>query len=118
MFYKFLNRSISNNISELHPIAMRYLSDDIEKNDDKAAADRLKVVRDYTLLHQHFEADPKRLYIINRNYLNFLKAITFLYQTSSLSIQTGVAMAPLEVYSTINSVKKSFDDAVAILNLK
>lgn len=118
MFYKFLNRRISDKISELHPIAVKYLSDDIEKNDDKVVAERLKVVRNHALLHKHFEADQKRLYMINRNYLNFLKAIVFLYRTSQASVSAGVFTAPVEVYHTIVAVQESFNEATKSLSLK
>lgn len=118
MFYKFLNRRISDKISELHPIAMKYLSDDIENNDDKAIAERLKVVRNHALLHKHFEADQKRLYMINRNYLNSLKAIIFLYRTSQTSVSAGVLTAPVEVYHTIVAAQDSFREAVESLSLK
>jgi thiamine kinase-like enzyme len=117
MFYKFLNRRISDKISELHPIAINYLSDDIKKNDDKALADRLKVVRNHALLHKHFEADQKRLYMINRNYLNFLKAIIFLYRTSQVSVSAGVLTAPAEFYHTISAVQNSFEELTRSLSL-
>jgi hypothetical protein len=97
---------------------MKYLSDDMEKNDDKAVAERLKVVRNHTLLHKHFEADQKRLYMINRNYLNFLEAIVFLYRTSQASISAGVLTAPAEVYQTIVAVQDSFREATESLSLK
>lgn len=118
MFYEFLNRRISNKISEFHPIAMKYLSDDIEKNNKEATAERLKVVRNYTLLHKYFETDQKRLYMINRNYRNFLKAIIYLHQTSPTFTQAGVLMAPTEVYQVISSVKQSFEDTTASLDIK
>ncbi len=118
MFYKFLNTRIGNKISELHPVAMKYLSDDIEKNDDKAVAERLMVVKNHALLHKHFEADQKRLYMINRNYLNFLKAIIFLYQTSQASVSAGILAAPANVYQTINAVQNSFREATDSLSLK
>lgn len=110
MFYKFLNRRISDKISELHPIAVKYLSDDIEKNDSEVVAERLKVVRNYVLLHKYFEIDQKRLFMINRNYLNFLKAIIFLYKTSHASVSVGVLTAPTEVYHTISVVQDSFKE--------
>ncbi|KKS84896.1 MAG: hypothetical protein UV60_C0013G0013 [Parcubacteria group bacterium GW2011_GWA2_43_11] len=118
MFYKFLNRRVSDKISELHPIAVKYLSDDIEKNDDKAITERLKVIRNHALLHKHFETDQKRLYMINRNYLNFLKAIVFLYRTSQVSVSAGVLNAPTEVYHTIIAVQDSFREATESLSLK
>lgn len=118
MFYKFLNRRISEKVSELHPIVMKYLSDDIEKNDGKAVVERLKVVRNYALLHKHFETDQKRLYMINRNYLNFLKAIIYLYKTSNVAVSAGVLIAPAKIYRTIISVQDSFEEAINSLNLK
>jgi len=118
MFYKFLNKRISDKISKLHPIAVKYLSDDIERNNDEVVAERLKVVRHHALLHKHFEADYKRLYMINRNYLNFLKAIVFLYRTSNASVSAGVIIAPTEVYHTITSVQDSFNTATKSLSLK
>ncbi len=118
MFYGLLNRRISDKISKLHPIAMKYLSDDIERNDDEAVAERLKVVRNHALLHKHFEADQKRLYMINRNYLNFLKAIIFLYRTSEVSVSAGIHTAPAEIYHTITAVQESFSEATKSLSLK
>lgn len=118
MLYKFLNRILGNKISKLHPIAMNYLNDDFEQNDDITTAERLKTSRNYTLLYRHFENDHKRLYMINSNYLKFLKAIIFLYQTSQTSVSAGVLTAPSEIYSTINTVQKSFEETVNSINLK
>lgn len=42
MFYKFLNKKISDKISEFHPIVVKYLSDDIERSDDESVMQRLK----------------------------------------------------------------------------
>ena len=97
---------------------MRYLSDDIEKNDDPAVAERLKVVRNHALLHKHFETDQKRLYMINRNYLNFLKAIIYLYRTSNVAVSAGVLMAPAKIYHTITAVQDSFTEATEALSFK
>ena len=118
MFYKFLNRRISDKVSEVHPIAVKYLSNDIEKNDDETIAERLRVIRNHALLHEHFEADQKRLYMINRNYLNFLKAIIFLYRTSQVSVSAGVITAPTEVYQNIIAVQDLFREATKSLSLK
>lgn len=118
MFYKFLNKRISKKISELHPISMRYLSNDIEKNYDETIAKRLETVRNYAILHKHFEIDQKRLYMINKNYLNFIKAIIFLYQTSQISISGGILTAPASVYHTIIAVQNSFEKATKSLTLK
>lgn len=110
MFYKFLNKRISSKIFEFHPRAIKYLSDDLEKSDNETTAERLMVFNDYVLLHKHFETDQKRLYMINRNYLNFLKAIIFIYRTSQVSVSTGVLTAPAKIYQTINAVQKSFKE--------
>jgi len=118
MFYRFLNRKISNKIFELHPIAMKYLSDDIDKNNDEATGERLKVVRNHALLHKYFETNQKRLYMINRNYLNFLKAIIFLYQRSHAHVSAGILTAPAKIYHTIIAVQDSFSEAVNSLNLR
>ena len=99
-------------------MAIKYLSDDLEGPGSEAASDRLIVDRKWAQLLNHFASNNKRKYMINRNYLNFLKAMTYLYQTSSMSIRSGALMAPTEVYSVINSVKKSFDDATASLGIK
>ena len=115
MFYKFLNKRISNKISELHSVAIKYLGDDLEKNDEKTVAERLKVFRNYALLHKHFETDQKRLYMVNRNYLNFLKAIIFLYRTSKVSVSAGVLTAPAEIYHTITAVQESFGEMIKSL---
>ncbi len=117
MFYKFLNRGISVKISELHPVAIKYLSNDLEKNYDEAVAERLRVFRNYALLYKRFETDQKRLYMINRNYLSFLKAIIFLYRTSQASVSAGVLTAPEEIYRTINAVNESFQVATESLSL-
>ncbi len=118
MFYKFLNKRISDKISKLHPLAIKYLSDDLEKSDNETIAERIKVFRNYTLLHKHFETDQKRLYMINRNYLNFLKAILFLYRTSQTSVSAGVLVAPPEIYHTINAAQESFEEATKSLSVK
>ncbi len=118
MFYKFLNRKISDKIGKLYPIAIKYLSEDFDKNDDEAISERLKVVRNYALLHKYYEADQKCLYMINRNYFNFLVAITFLYRTSRTSVAAGVLTAPAEVYHTISAVQKSFKELTKSLSLK
>lgn len=103
---------MSSKISEFHPRAIKYLSDDLEKSDNEATAGRLRVFHDYALLHKHFETDQKRLYMINRNYLDFLKAIIFIYRTSRVSVSAGVLTAPAEIYHTINAVQKSFKEVV------
>ena len=118
MFYKFLNKRVSKKISKLHSVVAKYLSDDVKKNDDKVISERLKVFRNHALLHKYFEADKKRLYIINRNYLNFLKAIMFLYKTSKHSVSLGVHTAPKEIYHTITAVQESFSDVTKSLSLK
>ncbi len=118
MFYKFLNKIIGNKISKLHPIAMKYLNNDMENNLGDFTTERLKVFRNYTLLYKHFENDQKRLYMINSNYLEFLKVIIFLYQTSQISVSAGILTAPSEIYRTINTVQKSFEEATNSLNLK
>jgi len=106
---------MGNKITRLHPVAMKYLSGDLETNLDSGSAERLKVFRNYTLLYKHFENDQKRLYMLNNNYLKFLKAVIFLYQTSQAS--ASILTAPSEIYSTINTVQKSFEEAVITLNL-
>jgi hypothetical protein len=118
MFYKFLNRRINNKISKLHPIAMKYLGDDLENNDDKAIVERLKVIKRHAVLRKYFETDQKRLYMVNKNYLNFLKAIMFLYRTSRASVSAGTFIAPTKVYHTIIAVQDSFRETVESLSLK
>lgn len=118
MLYKILNKITESKIEKLRPIAIKFLSNDIEGPGAEASADRLEVDKKYILLINHFGSDNKRKYMINRNYLNFLKAIIYLYKTSSDSIRIGVFMAPAEVYSTINFVKKSFDEATTRLGIK
>ena len=118
MLYKFLNKRIGNKITKLHPIVMKYLSSSLELNSDNGSVERLKVFRNYTLLYKHFESDQKRLYMINNNYLKFLKAIIFLYQTSRVSISAGILTAPSKFYSTIHTVQESFEYSINSLNLK
>lgn len=118
MLYKILNNIIESKIKKLRPIAIKYLSNDLEGLGSQVASDRLTVDRKWIQLINHFTSDNKRKYMINKNYLNFLKAIIYLYQTSSISTRAGVLMAPTEVYDVINSVKKSFDDATADLGIK
>lgn len=118
MLYKILNNLTESKIEKLRPVAIKYLSNDLKGPGSEAASDRLIVDRKWAQLINHFASDNKRKYMINRNYVNFLKAIIYLYQTSFASIQAGVLMAPTEVYTVINSVKKSFDEATVALGIK
>ena len=118
MLYKILNNLTESKIEKLRPVAIKYLSNDLEGPGSEAASDRLVVDRKWAQLINHFASDNKRKYMINRNYVNFLKAIIYLYQTSSTSTQVGVLMAPTEVYQVISSVKKSFEEATASLSSK
>ena len=93
MLYKILNNIFESKIGKLRPIAVKYLSDDLEGPGSEAASDRLIVDRKWAQLITHFASDNKRKYMINRNYFNFLKAIIYLYQTSSTSTRAGVLMA-------------------------
>ena len=118
MLYKILNKIVESKVEKLRPIAIKYLSNDLEGPGAEAASDRLVVDRKWVQLINHFVSDNKRKYIINRNYFNFLKAIIYLYQTSSTSVRAGVLMAPSDVYQVISAVKKSFDDATASLGIQ
>lgn len=118
MLYKILNNITESKIGRLRPIAIKYLSNDLEGPGSEVAFDRLIVDRKWVQLINHFASDNKRKYMINTNYFNFLKAIIYLYQTSSTSTRAGVLMAPTEVYQVISSVKKSFDDTIASLGIK
>ena len=118
MFYKFLNKVTANKITRTHPMAIKYLSDDLENRSDSGSSERLKVFRNYTLLYKYFENDQKRLYMVNSNYLKFLKAIIFLYQTSQSSVSVGILTAPSKIYDTINAVQKIFEETVNSLGIK
>ncbi len=118
MIYKILNKIIESKIEKLRPIVIKYLSNDLEGPCSGVASDRLVVDRKWTQLINHFASYNKRKYMINRNYVNFLKAIIYLYQTSSTSTQAGVLMAPMEIYQVVSSVKKSFDDITASIGIK
>jgi hypothetical protein len=118
MLYKILNNLTVSKIERLRPVAIKYLSNALDGPGAEAASDRLVVDIRWAQLINHFSSDNKRKYMINRNYVNFLKAIIYLYQTSSTSIQAGVLMAPAEVYNIISSVKKSFEDATTSLGIK
>jgi hypothetical protein len=117
MLYRFLNKIIENKIEKLRPMARKFLKHDLSGPSKEAASERLGVDGKYLLLADYFKRDQKRKYMVNRNYLNFLKAIIYLYKNSSASIRAGIFMAPPEVYSAINSVQKSFDETVAALNI-
>lgn len=118
MLYKILNNITELKIEKIRLTAIKYLSNDLDGPGSKAASERLIVGRKWAQLINHFASDNKRKYTINRNYLNFLKAIIYLYQTSSISAQSGILMAPTKIYNIINSVKKSFDDTTANLGIK
>lgn len=118
MFYRFLNGQKDNEISKLHPVAVRYLSEDLAKTGDQVVSERFDVTQDYALLHRHFEGDQKRLYMINKNYVHFLRAIVFLYKTSQLSVASGVMAAPANIYQVINAVQDSFKEMTQSLSLK
>jgi|SRR3989344_7465704 len=118
MLYRILNSITESKIGKLRPTAIKYLSNDLEGSGSEAASDRLIIDKKWAQLINHFASDNKRKYMVNRNYLNFLKAIIYLYQTSSISTQAGVLMASTEVYQVISSVKKSFEEATASLGIK
>lgn len=118
MFYKFLNRLVSSEISELHPRAIKYLNDELDKEGNETVARRLKVFSNYALLKRHFEKDEKSVYMINKNYRSFLKAIIFLYRTSQMSVSVGILNAPTGIYQTINDVEASFEELVISHHLR
>ena len=80
MIYKILNKITEKKITKLHPLAVKFLSNDLDGPGQKSSAKRLSVVRKYALLFEYLSKDNKRRYMINRNYLNFLKAIIYLYK--------------------------------------
>jgi len=89
----------------------------IEKNIEVIRS-RINVDKQYAALLVYFNSDQKRSYMVNRNYLNYLRAIIFLYQTSKLSVSAGVYTAPAEIYQTITLVQESFKEMVASLSHK
>ena len=145
MIFRILNSVTKAKVDKIRPKGVRFLNNDLKQQEDlleeiKGGKDtithfvhcsdttwaeknidmikgRINVDKKYIALLAYFASDQKRLYIINRNYLNFLKAIIFLYSTSQSSASIGILTAPAKVYQTINAVQESFKDATNSLSL-
>jgi hypothetical protein len=118
MFYRILNKITERKIAKLRPIAIKFLNNNMDERSRATSTERLEVDAQYLRLITYFAEDQKRRYMANRNYLNFLKAIIYLYTTSESSIQAGIFTAPAEIYYVINSVQKSFSETIRIFNIK
>lgn len=118
MLYKILNKIVESKIEKTRPLFIKFLLEDLEGAGAEASAERLTVERKYILLVNYFSNDYKRKYMINKNYLAFIRAVVFLYQTSPVSSRADVLMAPSEVYNTINSVRDSFNEITTSLGLE
>lgn len=117
MIYGILNKIVERRISKLRPVAKNFLSTDRGGSNEVVSVQRLEADKKYLLLIEYFKKDGKRRYMINRNYIKYLKAIIYLYSTSSNSVRMGVITAPQEIYRIINSVQKSFEDLINRLKL-
>lgn len=146
MLYRILNKITKSRVDKIRPVGVSFLTRDLKQQEDllekikegkdqavglthgsdttrvtdtiKTIEDRIKIDRQYIALLKYFSSDQKRLYMMNRNYLNFLKAIIFLYKTSQASVSVGVLTAPAEVYHTINAVQDSFKELTKSLPLE
>ncbi|MEK7653803.1 MAG: hypothetical protein AAB345_00785 [Patescibacteria group bacterium] len=118
MLYKILNKFVEKKIAKIRPIAVKFLNDNMDEYSKKGSLERLEVDAQYSRLITYFADDQKRRHMINRNYINFLHAIVYLYSTSGSAIILGQLTAPAEIYHVINSVKKSFDETIRVFNIK
>lgn len=81
----------------------------INKNIDTVVR-RLRVEKQYVMLVEQFNDDPKRKYMINYNFHKYLEAIKYLYHTSDINTKAGILTAASEVYSVINGTEKCFTE--------
>ena len=135
MIYRLLNSFLERKIEKIRPEAIGLLNrsakafdESFEKADLKVrklfsdkwyleqnkankitVEARIAVDKQYILISHHYKYDAKRRYMVNSNYLKYLRAIIYLYSTGP-SAGTGILSAPAEVYAVINSVQKSFNE--------
>ncbi len=117
MLYKFLNIKAEREIEKLRPEAKRWLSKDVDKPNNEVTLERLEVNSNYIRLIEYFKSDQKRRYMINSNYLNYLKALIYLYSSSSMSVAAGIYSPPPNVLYVINSTQKTFVELIDRFNL-
>jgi hypothetical protein len=145
MIFSILNIVVESKVNKIRPISISFLTSDLKQHENlllkvregkdiavnlvyasdterieqniESIKKRITVDKQYGTLLRYFASDKKRLYMVNRNYLVYLKAILHLYRTSETHVATGVLLAPTKVYHSINATQESFSMLMNSLSL-
>lgn len=137
MFYKLINIFIEKRILKLRKISYSLLEDNLNlwlnllKSKNSADLDfisggsdvhenilliknRMNLFKEYSSLISNFEFDSRRRFLININFLKFLKAIKFLYSNDYFVLQNNNSNYPQQ----IAEIEKSFKSLIYLSHIK